>query len=274
MGAMESRDFQFACTATLTAGEGRERLASRNFGAVDIAADWALATAGRQKDAQGTGPYGQVENTLGIAIEGRLIDDPDARITTVFSGTLAEAIEILPSRVRHFEAETIPKLRSNAEQRRRLKRTGLLRVAWFGVGIAVFVGLVFVVYRFVPPILDPERAAEEILARPPPAVAGRWALGQTTANCDSNYVEFKAGRYEAFVSGSRQQFAAAYSQPGNTTMRVEYAEGGIRLAQIFRLGPEPGRMSISGVESSVPEIEAAARRAIGTWLTKCPEMAK
>jgi hypothetical protein len=33
-------------------------------------------------------------------------------------------------------------------------------------------------------------------------------------------------------------------------------------------------MSIAGVESSVPEIEAAARRAIGTWLTKCPEQAR
>jgi hypothetical protein len=95
MDEMQSRDFQFACTATLTANEGRERLASRSFSAVDTAADWALATAGRLKEALGKGPYGQVELALGIAIEGRLADDPEARTTLVFSGTLAHATDTL-----------------------------------------------------------------------------------------------------------------------------------------------------------------------------------
>ncbi len=271
---MESRDFQFVCTATLTASEGRERLASRSFAAVDTAADWALTTAGRLKTALGSGAYGQVEVALGIAIEGRLAEDPDARSTLVFSGTLAEAAENLAARVREFETTTIPKLRERAETRRKSKRAGILRKLGLVAGVALFGALVFVVYRFVPPILDPERAAEEILARPPPEVTGRWALGQTTGNCETNFVEFAAGRYEAVVAGSRQRFAAAYSMSSSTSMRVEYAEGGIRLAQIFRLGPEAGRMSIAGVESSVPEIETAARRAIGTWLTKCPEKAR
>jgi hypothetical protein len=272
MDEMESRDFQFACTATLTANDGRERLATRSFGAVDTAADWALTTAGRLKEALGNGPYGQVELALGISIEGRLANDPDARPTLVFSGTLAHATDTLAAHVRSFEADTIPKLQAQAAARRKAKRAGILRKLGLFAGIAVFIGLVFVVYRFVPPILDPERAAEEILSRPPPEVAGRWSLGQTTANCETNFVEFAAGRYEAVVAGNRQRFAAAYSQPAAATMRVEYAEGGIRLAQIFRLGPDQGRMSIAGVESSVPEIEAAARRAIGTWLTKCTEM--
>ncbi|MBL8834138.1 MAG: hypothetical protein JNL71_17230, partial [Rhodospirillales bacterium] len=85
---MDSKDFQFACTATLTANEGRERLASRSFSAVDTAADWAMTTAGRLKTALGTSMYGQVEVALGIAIEGRLAEDPEARSTLVFSGTL------------------------------------------------------------------------------------------------------------------------------------------------------------------------------------------
>ncbi|MBI3505865.1 MAG: hypothetical protein HY059_13570 [Proteobacteria bacterium] len=270
---MESRDFLFACTATLTANEGRERLASRSFAAVDVAGDWALTTAARLKQALG-GSYGQVEVALGIVIEGRLHDDPDGRMSVVFSGTLAEASEKLASQIRHFESETIPRLRANAAERRKSKRGAILRKSGLVAGVALFAGLVLVVYRYVPPILDPERAAEEILARPPPEVAGRWALGQTTANCETNYVEFAARRYEAVVGGNRQRFAAAYSQSSDSSMRVEYAEGGIKLAQIFRLGPEPGRMSIAGVESSIPEIENAARRAIGTWLTKCPDTAR
>jgi len=123
----------------------------------------------------------------------------------------------------------------------------------------------------VPPILDPERAAEEILARPPPDLVGRWALGANVANCETNYVEFAAGRYEAMVGGNRQRFAAAYSRPSEDSMRVEYAEGGIRLAQVFRRQPDTGRLTIASVESSLAEIENAARRAIGTQLTKCPE---
>lgn len=274
MDAMESRDFQFACTATLTANEGRERLASRSFSAADTAADWALTTAERLKTALGTGLYGQVEVALGITIEGRLAEDPEARSTLVFSGTLAEAAGNLAAHVREFEATTIPKLRERAANRRKSKRAGILRKVGLVAGIALFGALVFVVYRFVPPILDPERAAEEILSGPPPEVAGRWALGQTTGNCETNFVEFAAGRYEAVVAGNRQRFAAAYSMSSSTSMRVEYAEGGIRLAQIFRIGPDAGRMSIAGVESSVAEIETAARRAVGTWLTKCPDKAR
>ncbi len=271
---MESRDFLFACTATLTANEGRERLASRSFAAVDAAGDWALTTAARLKDALGRGAYGQVELALGIVIEGRLADDPDARSSVVFAGTLAEATEKLAGQIRHFESETIPRLHAQAAERRKSKRASVLRKFGGIAGVAAFVGLVFVVYRFVPPILDPERAAEEILSAPPPGVAGRWALGQTNANCETNYVEFAARRYEAVVSGNRQRFAAAYSQSSETSMRVEYAEGGIKLAQVFRLGPEPGRMSIASVESSIPEIENAAKRAVGTWLTKCPDPAR
>jgi hypothetical protein len=271
---MDPRDILFACTATLTADEGRQKLAERSFAAVDAAADWTLKTAGALKSALGTEKFAQVEAELEIAIEGRLADDPEARTTLVFRGTLAHAADTLAAHVRHFETETIPKLRARSAERRRAGRAKLLRRLGLVAGVAAFVGSVFVVYKFVPPILDPELAAEAILSGPPDGVAGRWALGQTTANCESNYVEFAKARYEAVVAGGRQRFAAAYSMSSNSSMRVEYAEGGIKLAQIFRLGPEPGRMSISGVESSVPEIEAAARRAVGTWLTKCPEPAR
>jgi hypothetical protein len=270
-GPMDSRDFRFACTATLTADEGRQKLAARSFAAVDAAADWTLKTAGALKAALGPDRFAQVDASVGVVIEGRLADDPDARTTLVFQGTLAHAMDTLAAHVRHFETETIPKLQARAAERRRAGRAGILRKLGLVAGVAAFVGSVFAVYKFVPPILDPELAAEAILSGPPEGVAGRWALGQTTANCDSNYVEFAKARYEAVVAGGRQRFAAAYSMSSNTSMRVEYAEGGIKLAQIFRLGPDPGRMSISAVESSVPEIEAAARRAVGTWLTKCPE---
>lgn len=267
---MKSGEPDFLCTATLTANEGRERLATRSFTTADTAADWSLATAGRLKAALGAA-YGQIEQNLGIVIEGRLAGEPMARATLVFEGTLAEANAGLARQLEHFHAETLPRLRANAVERRRAKRTVVARFAGLFLAVVAFGGIVYTVYRYVPPILDPERAAEEILARPPPDLVGRWALGLNPANCQSNYVEFAAGRYEAMVGGNRQRFAAAYSQPSDDSMRVEYAEGGIRLAQVFRRQPETGRLTIVAVESSMPEIEAAARRAVGTVLTKCAD---
>ena len=267
---MKAREPEFLCTATLTASEGGERLSTRSFTGADVAAEWALATAGRLKAALGPA-FGQVEQNLGIVIEGRLAGEPMARATVVFDGTLAEAGVGLKRQLEHFHAETLPRLRANVRERARARRTVVARFAGLLLAIVAFGGIVYTVYRFVPPILDPERAAEEILARPPPDLVGRWALGTSPANCESNYVEFAAGRYEAMVGGNRQRFAAAYSRPTDDTMRVEYAEGGIRLAQIFRRAAETGRLTIVGVESSMAEIEAAARRAVGTQLTRCPE---
>jgi len=55
-----------------------------------------------------------------------------------------------------------------------------------------------------------------------------------------------------------------------TTMRIEYGQGGVRLAQTFGLPGENGRMTIANIEASDPTIENTARRAIGTVLRKCP----
>jgi hypothetical protein len=267
---MKAREQEFLCTATLTANDGRERLAARSFGTPDTAVDWALATASRLRKALGAA-YGQVEQGLGIVIEGRLAGEPMSRATILFEGTLGEAATGLARQLEHFHAETLPRLRANALERKRARRTVVVRFAGLFLAIVAFAGVVYTVYRFVPPILDPERAAEEILARPPPDLVGRWALGGNLANCETNYVEFAAGRYEAMVGGNRQRFAAAYSQPSDDSMRVEYAEGGIRLAQVFRRSPDTGRLTIVAVESSLAEIETAARRAVGTQLAKCPE---
>jgi len=122
----------------------------------------------------------------------------------------------------------------------------------------------------LPPILDSETAAEAVFARPPPGIDGRWAIGNPATNCETNYVEFQPRRYEAVVAGNRQSFDAAYSRPTPETMRIDYGQGQIRIAQTFRLPGENGRMTIANVEASEPTIQNAARRAIGTVLQKCP----
>ncbi|MBI1245478.1 MAG: hypothetical protein GC202_10770 [Alphaproteobacteria bacterium] len=267
---MKSGEPEFHCTATLTANEGRERLATRSFSAVDTAADWAMATAGRLKTALG-GAYGQVEQSLGIVIEGRLSSEQQGRATVVFQGTLAEAEAGLAGQIEHFRSILLPRIRANATERQRAKRSKATRTVGLFAGVAAFAAVAYGVYLYVPPFLDPDRAAEAILSRPPADVVGRWALGRNAANCETNYVEFAAGRYEAMVGGNRQRFAAAYSQPSDDSMRVEYAEGGIRLAQVFKRSAETGRLTIVSVQSSMAEIENAAKRAVGTQLTKCPE---
>lgn len=260
----------FLCRATLTVGAGKERLATRNFVAVDEAADWALLTAQRLKLALGAQAYEKIDDALVIDIGGHVAGDPISARRVVFAGSLAAATAELTERVRAFERDELPQFRKEVAARIAASRR---RKYWIAAGGAGTLAAAVVAVLLFPPILDPERAAEAILSAPPPALAGRWALGNPAANCQTNYVEFSARRYEAVVGASRQNFAAAYSQPTPDTMRVEYAQGGIRLIQTFRLPGENGRMVIANVESSDPEIAVAASRAIGTALTKCPTIA-
>jgi hypothetical protein len=260
----------FLCRATLTVGNGQERLATRNFVAVDEAADWALLTAQRLKLALGAQAYDKIDDALAIDIGGHIPGDPISARRIVFTGSLAAATAGLADRVRVFERDELPQFRREVASRIAVYRR---RKYWIAAGGAGALAAAVIAVLLFPPILDPERAAEAILSGPPPALAGRWALGNPATNCQTNFVEFSARRYEAVVGASRQNFAAAYSQPTPDTMRVEYAQGGIRLIQTFRLPGENGRMVIANVESSDPEIAAAARRAIGTVLTKCPSTA-
>ena len=257
----------FLCRATLTVGNGQERLATRNFVAVDEAADWALLTAQRLKLALGAQAYDKIDDALAIDIGGHIAGDPAAARLVVFSGSLAAATAGLADRVRAFEQSELPKFRLEVAARIAAAKRRKILIAAAGAG--TLAAAVIAVALF-PPILDPERAAEAILSGPPANLAGRWAIGNPATNCQTNYVEFDRRRYEAVVGTNRQSFAAAYSQPTPDTMRVEYAQGGIRLVQTFRLSPENGRLVIASVESSEPEIQAAARRAVGTALTKCP----
>jgi len=202
-----------------------------------------------------------------IEIRGHVADDPRSEQLLVFAGSLSVASATLAESIAAFERQTLRQFRIELAKRaaRRARQRYWMAAAGAGVLAAAVIGV-----WLMPPILDPERVAEEILSGPPAKIAGRWAIGDPATNCETNYIEFSRRRYEAVVATRRQNFVAAYAQPSPDTMRVEYAQGGIRLAQFFRLSPQTGLLTIVNVESSEPEIRAAARGAIGTSLAKCP----
>jgi hypothetical protein len=257
----------FSCRATLAIGKSQENLATRHFPSASEAADWALLTAQQLKLSLGASAYDKIDDELVIEIRGHVADDPKSEQLLVFAGSLSVASAKLAESVVAFERHTLPQFRLDVGKRaaRIARRRYWTAAAGAGILVAAVVGV-----WLMPPILDPERVAEEMLSGPPPKIAGRWAIGDPATNCETNYIEFSRRRYEAVVGTRRQNFVAAYAQPSPDTMRVEYAQGGIRLAQMFRLSPQTGLLTIVSVESSEPEIRAAARAAIGTTLAKCP----
>lgn len=264
---MTASDLKFVCRATLSVGNGRERLATRNFAAADAAADWALVTAQRLRMALGTANFGKIGTAIEIHIVGHVPGDPAAERVTVFAGALGAADDSLSLRAQAFERDELPLLYRAVAARLAAKRRRKYLVAGASFAVAALaVGLVIL----LPPILDSELQAEAILSGPPPDIDGRWAIGNPATNCEINYVEFERRRYTAVIGAARQSFDAAYSQPTPATMRIEYGQGGVRLAQTFALPGENGRMTIANIEASDPTIENTARRAIGTVLRKCP----
>lgn len=264
---MNASDLKFVARATLSVGNGQERLATRNFAAADAAADWALVTAQRLRMALGNANFGKVGAAIDIQIVGHVPGDPAAEKVTVFSGALGTADDSLALRVQAFERDELPLLfravaARIAAKRRRKYIVGGASVAVAAIAVALVV--------LLPPILDSELQAEAIFSGPPPDIEGRWAIGNPATNCETNYVEFQRRRYTAVIGANRQSFDAAYSQPTPATMRIEYGQGGVRLAQTFGLPGENGRMTIANIEASDPTIENTARRAIGTVLRKCP----
>jgi hypothetical protein len=260
-------DLKFVCRATLSLGNGQERLATRNFAAADAAVDWALVTAQRLRMALGTASFGKVGGAIDIHIVGHVPGDPAAEKVTVFAGALGTADDSLALRAKAFERDELPLLFRAVAARIAAKRRRKYAVV---AAIAAAATLAVVFVALLPPILDAEQRAEAILSGPPADIQGRWAIGNPAANCDTNYVEFERRRYTAVIGANRQSFDAAYSQPTPATMRIEYGQGGVRLVQTFGLPGENGRMTIANIEASDPIIESAARRAIGTVLRKCP----
>lgn len=265
--AMGNSKDRFFCRATLAIGKSQEILATRNFPSANEAADWALLTAQHLKLSLGAATYDKIDDELAIEIRGHVADDPNAAQQVVFAGSLSIASAKLADCVATFERETLPKLHVEAANRiaSRARRRYWIAAAGAGTLAVAVIGVLL-----VPPILDPERVAEALLSGPPAQMSGRWAIGDPKTNCQTNYIEFDRRHYGAMVGTNRQSFTAAYAQPTQDTMRVEYAQGGIRLVQIFRLSAQTGLMTIVNVESSEPEIQAAARNAIGTTLAKCP----
>ena len=264
---MKTRNDKFLCRATLAVSTSDETLARKHFVSASDAADWALLTAQHMKLSLGPSAYDKIDDELTIEIGGHFADDPTLERLTVFVGSLATASAQLAKSVAEFEQDKLPKLRIEVAKRAASRAKRRYWVAAMGAG-TLAVAVIGVL--LVPPILDPERVAEAILSGPPPAFAGRWAIGDPAANCQTNFIDLSRRRYEAVVGSSRQSFVAAYSQTSSDVLRVEYAQGGIKLAQLFRLSPQTGLLTIVNVESSEPEIATAARRVIGTVLTKCP----
>ena len=264
---MDESDLKFVCRASLSVGNGQERLATRNFAAADAAADWALVTAQRVRLALGTASFGKVGAAIEIQIVGHVPGDPAGEKVTVFAGALGAADDSLSLRAQAFERDELPLLFRAVAARHSAKRRRKFVVAAASVAIAA---LAVALVVLLPPILDSELQAEAIFSGPPADIEGRWAIGNPTTNCDTNYVVFERRRYTAVIGANRQSFDAAYSQPTQATMRIEYGQGGIKLAQTFGLPGENGRMTIANIEASDPTIENTARRAIGTVLRKCP----
>jgi hypothetical protein len=122
--------------------------------------------------------------------------------------------------------------------------------------------------KMLPPLFDTDALGHRLLTAPPPKFVGQWR-SSGAESCDAGRVDFQRGQFEMVAAGRPRSFPATFETPNDWTLRVEYTDGGVRIAQTFRLTEELASLQLVSVTASDPEIQAAARKLVGTRFVRC-----
>lgn len=249
---------------------GGEELAMRRFASPEEAASWILSTGSKLRSAVDSELMGKIAEKFMIDLSANAIEDGHSALLPIFVGSLKETEGKLLENVRNFESQTLVEFHAaavkNAQARRR--RRLVVRIAG-AAAAALAIALVWVGLTKLPAAFDVEALGLRLLSGPPPSFAGAWRPVNATDGCDSSRIEFKRAQFDFAAAGRIRTYNAHYENPNTWTLNVEYSDGGVRVAQTFRLTEESGSLQLVSVSASDPEVQAAARRLVGVRFVRC-----
>lgn len=253
---------------------GDTELAVKKFGPPDDAASWVLSTADRLRGALDSDLYTRIETQSHVEIMATVAEDGFRQQVPVFSGSLAAAVTGILPRVRDFEARSGEFHQAAVKEQARLK---FRRMAFQGAAVfagAATLATAYVFLRSLPPLFDIEAMSNRLLSAPHTHFAGSWNPASVTDPCEENRIEFSRGQV-VFVAGGRPRvFNASFVSPNDWSMRFEYMDSGVQIAQMLRLAPDQASFQVLSVTASDPEVQTTVRRMAGIRFYRCSLQAK
>ncbi len=255
------------CIVELRAGG--EELALRRFHTPEEACTWLLSTAAKLRGAVEGELMDKIADKFTVELVATVTEDQHTGKVTVFSGKLREAEDRMRDAVKAFETKGLAEFHQTAVkagQERRGKR--LIRQVVLAVLGAFAVTGGYYAIKLLPPLFDTDALGHRLLTAPPDKFAGAWRpLG--AENCELGRIDFQRAKFEMLAAGRLRSYPATFENPNDWTARVEYTDGGVRIAQTYRLTEELGALQLVAVTASDPEIQSAARKLVGTRFVRC-----
>ncbi|MBI3505525.1 MAG: hypothetical protein HY059_11845 [Proteobacteria bacterium] len=249
---------------------GGEELANRRFASPDEAASWILSTGAKLRSAIDGELMGKIAEKFMIDLAANAIEDGHSATLPIFVGSLKETEGKLLENVRNFESQTLVEFHAAAVKhgQARSKRRLVVRIAGT-TAAALAIALAWVGLKKLPAAFDVEALGLQLLSGPPSNFAGAWRPANATDGCDSSRIEFKRAQFDFAAAGRIRTYNAYYDNPNTWTLNVEYSDGGVRVAQTYRLTEESGSLQLIAVTASDPDVQAAAKRLVGVRFVRC-----
>lgn len=259
---------QITCLVELKVGG--EELALRRFRTADEAVTWLMSTSAKLRGAVDAELMEKIAEKFSVDVVATVVEDKHSGKVPIFSGRLREAEDRLIGAVRDFESKgrEVFHLQAVAAGRAREKRRLIVRIASVIAGAAAITAGYFGI-KALPPMFDVDALGGRLISAPPASFAGAWRPAGASDACDASRVEFLRGQFGMSVSGIPRNYNASFENPNAWTLRVEYTEAGVRIAQTYRLSEELGSLQLVTASASDPDVQTALRRIVGTRFVRC-----
>lgn len=248
---------------------GGEELALRRFHSPEDASTWLLSTAAKLRGAVDGELMDKIAERFAVDVVATVTEDEHTGKVKIFSGKLRDAEDHLREAVKTFETKGLAEFHETAvkagHERRGRKVLKHIVIAVLGaLGIAGgYYGI-----KMLPPLFDTDALGRRLLTAPPSKFAGAWRP-TGAESCDAGRIDFQRAQFEMVAAGRPRGYPATFESPNDWTLRVEYTDGGVRIAQTYRLTEELGALQLVAVTASDPEIQTAARKLVGTRFVRC-----
>ncbi|MBI1244171.1 MAG: hypothetical protein GC202_04120 [Alphaproteobacteria bacterium] len=255
------------CIVELRAGS--EELALRRFHTPEEACTWLLSTAAKLRGAVDGELMDKIADKFAVELYATVTEDEHTGRVPVFSGKLRSAEDGLRDAVKAFETKGLADfhqvaVKAGHERRGRklIKHVVISVLGAFGIAGGYYA------IKMLPPIFDSDVQGLRLLTAPHAKFAGQWRPAGAE-NCEVSRIDFQRAKFEMLAAGRLRSYAATFESPNDWTLRVEYTDGNVRIAQTYRLTEELGAVQLVAVTANDPEVQAAARKLVGTRFVRC-----
>jgi len=249
---------------------GGEELALRRFRTADEAATWLMSTGAKLRGAVDAELMDKIAEKFSVDVVATVVEDKHSGKVPIFSGRLRDAEDRLIGAVREFETKGLEAFHAQAVEagRAREKRRLLVRIGAVVAGAAAVTAGYFGI-KALPPMFDVDALGGRLISAPPASFAGAWRPSGSSDACEASRVEFVRGQFGMAVSGFLRSYNASFESPNAWTLRVEYTDAGVRIAQTYRLTEELASLQLVSASASDPDVQSALRRLVGTRFVRC-----